>query len=465
MSGTLTQPLLEQHAGELARLVRMVRLSSGRHSFAIVECNSPALRESLLARLSEELPDLRVIRVTKETYSILDTVVAELGADRPTAVVIVGIDAMLEGVERNEPALARLNYSRDGWREELSCPSIFWLPTFAAIALTRDCGDLQRMIPTWYTFEAETPPDVSQSETTSGGMESKTGSEEDRGEHAPNSFAGVPLRPETREELEKFEKAFDRGDMPSAERALKALGDVVGAAILREESVGDSWDRLAYFESSARLRERTHRSEKAESDWTMATRIAEALVASEGSLESYRHAAWIYRRSAENAIKRGASDAGGRTLERAQQLLEEGLAKHARLKRDWRDLLLGDLASNTDIFADWLASRGETESALRLMRAHRDARLMLCQEHPDNLDYQRDLSVSYSKMGDLYVRLGDGGAAREAFQKSLEIDLKLSEGEPARADYQRDLSVSYDRMGDLYVRLGDGGAAREAFEK
>ncbi|MFM8223975.1 MAG: hypothetical protein ACKOJF_34170, partial [Planctomycetaceae bacterium] len=120
MSGTLTQPLSEQHAGELARLVRMVRLSSGRHSFAIVECNSPALRESLLARLSEELPDLRVIRVTKETYSILDTVVAELGADRPTAVVIVGIDAMLEGVERNEPALARLNYSRDGWREELS---------------------------------------------------------------------------------------------------------------------------------------------------------------------------------------------------------------------------------------------------------------------------------------------------------------------------------------------------------
>ena len=107
MSGTLTQPLSERHAGELARLVRMVRLSAGRHSFAVVECNSPALRESLLGHLAEELPGLRVIRVTKETYSILDTVVAELGSDRPPAVVIEGIETMLDGVERNEPALSR----------------------------------------------------------------------------------------------------------------------------------------------------------------------------------------------------------------------------------------------------------------------------------------------------------------------------------------------------------------------
>jgi tetratricopeptide (TPR) repeat protein len=68
-------------------------------------------------------------------------------------------------------------------------------------------------------------------------------------------------------------------------------------------------------------------------------------------------------------------------------------------------------------------------------------------------------------MGDLYVSLGDVGAARDAFQKSLEIAKKLSEAEPARADYQRDLSVSYNKMGDLYVRLGDGGAARDASQK
>ncbi|MFM8581748.1 MAG: tetratricopeptide repeat protein, partial [Planctomycetaceae bacterium] len=97
---------------------------------------------------------------------------------------------------------------------------------------------------------------------------------------------------------------------------------------------------------------------------------------------------------------------------------------------------------------------------LRLLSVHRASRLMLCRKHPNDLDYQRDLSVSYDRMGDLYVRMGDGGAAREAFQKSLEIFKKLSEGEPARADYQRDLFVSYYKLG-----TADPARGRSFFEK
>jgi hypothetical protein len=207
----------------------MVRLSANRHSFAIVECNSPELRDTLLARLVDQLPGLRVVRVTKETYSILDTVVAELGTDRPPAVMIVGIDTLLEGVQRHEPALSRLNYSRDGWRQELSCPTVFWLPTFAAIALTRDCGDLLRMIPTWYHFEVETDFDLDRVPSPRQDEELTIAWEEDRRERAANSFAMVPLRSETRNKLEEFEQALDRRDTSGAQHALRGMGDIVGA--------------------------------------------------------------------------------------------------------------------------------------------------------------------------------------------------------------------------------------------
>ncbi|MFN6106490.1 MAG: hypothetical protein ACK5EA_18815, partial [Planctomycetaceae bacterium] len=61
--------------------------------------------------------------------------------------------------------------------------------------------------------------------------------------------------------------------------------------------------------------------------------------------------------------------------------------------------------------------------------------------------------------------LGDGPAARDAFQKSLDIAQKLASAEPDRADYQRDLSVSFNKMGDLELSQGNVAAARDAFQK
>jgi tetratricopeptide (TPR) repeat protein len=84
---------------------------------------------------------------------------------------------------------------------------------------------------------------------------------------------------------------------------------------------------------------------------------------------------------------------------------------------------------------------------------------------PDRADYQRDLSVSYNKMGDLYRALGQGESARTSYQRALEIIERLSLSEPDRADYQRDLSVSYNKMGQLYLSLGQLEPALEAFER
>ena len=89
----------------------------------------------------------------------------------------------------------------------------------------------------------------------------------------------------------------------------------------------------------------------------------------------------------------------------------------------------------------------------------------LARAEPDHGHYQRELSVAYNKMGDLYRALGQGEAARDAFAKALAIRERLARDEPDRADYQRDLSVSYNQMGDLYRALGQGEAARDFYLK
>jgi tetratricopeptide (TPR) repeat protein len=73
----------------------------------------------------------------------------------------------------------------------------------------------------------------------------------------------------------------------------------------------------------------------------------------------------------------------------------------------------------------------------------------LAQAEPDRADYQRDLSVSYNKMGDLFRALGQGEEARQAFLKALAIRERLAQAEPDRADYQRDLIVSWVRMSEI----------------
>ena len=85
---------------------------------------------------------------------------------------------------------------------------------------------------------------------------------------------------------------------------------------------------------------------------------------------------------------------------------------------------------------------------------------------PDRADYQRDLSVSYNQMGDLYRALGQGERPATAYQQ-VPRDPRAPgrSAEPDRADYQRDLSVSYNKMGDLYRALGQGEAARRRYQK
>ena len=87
---------------------------------------------------------------------------------------------------------------------------------------------------------------------------------------------------------------------------------------------------------------------------------------------------------------------------------------------------------------------GIWEKALEMHEKGLEIRQELAAEQGTALS-QRDLSISYKKIGDIYEAKGGAGdleKALEMYEKGLEIDKKLA-AEQGTALSQRDLSISY----------------------
>ena len=83
---------------------------------------------------------------------------------------------------------------------------------------------------------------------------------------------------------------------------------------------------------------------------------------------------------------------------------------------------------------------------------------------PDQHD-QRDLSVSYNKLADLAVAVGQTDEARRLFTQSLDIREALATAEPGNTTYQRDLSVSYERLAVMADKEQEPAVVAEWFAK
>ena len=88
----------------------------------------------------------------------------------------------------------------------------------------------------------------------------------------------------------------------------------------------------------------------------------------------------------------------------------------------------------------------------------------LAKADPGNAGWQRDLSVTHNKIGNVQVAQGDLPAALTSYQASLAIRDRLAKADPGNAGWQRDLSVSHDRIGDVQVEQGDLPAALTSYQ-
>lgn len=89
---------------------------------------------------------------------------------------------------------------------------------------------------------------------------------------------------------------------------------------------------------------------------------------------------------------------------------------------------------------------------------------MLSEADPGDTQKQRDLSISFSKLGDVFLTLGRTGDALTQFEDGWEIRRKLSEANPGDAQKQRDLSFSFNKLGDVFLTLGRTDDALTRFE-
>ncbi len=121
--------------------------------------------------------------------------------------------------------------------------------------------------------------------------------------------------------------------------------------------------------------------------------------------------------------------------------------------------------SNLSRLGDIWLKLGNTAEAVKAYQQDLEISKKLAENDPDSGQAQRDLSVSYNKLGDVYLQTGNTAEAVRAYQQSMEIRKKLAENDPDSSEVQRDLSVSFEKLGDVYLQSGNTAEAVKAYQQ
>jgi hypothetical protein len=90
-------------------------------------------------------------------------------------------------------------------------------------------------------------------------------------------------------------------------------------------------------------------------------------------------------------------------------------------------------------FVEWLAPRGRILDRLAVLDSL---------QHPELLNLQ-NRGRFLILQGQAYADLGDLAQALTDLRQTIEIGERLAQQDPNNAQWQRDLSISHDRIGDM----------------
>jgi tetratricopeptide (TPR) repeat protein len=139
------------------------------------------------------------------------------------------------------------------------------------------------------------------------------------------------------------------------------------------------------------------------------------------------------------------------------------LATASQARDIFRDLVVSnpdsddfnrELSVSNERIGDVLVLQGELDAGLAAYRDSLAIRKPLALKHPDNTDSQRDLSVGDNKIGDVLLAKGQLDEALVAYREGLAIRKALALNDPGNAKGQRDLSVSDHKIGHVLVMQG-----------
>src|SRR5271166_1669962 len=144
----------------------------------------------------------------------------------------------------------------------------------------------------------------------------------------------------------------------------------------------------------------------------------------------------------------------------ASLAIRERLAKADPGNADWQR----DLSVSHNKIGDVRQAQGDLAGALASYQASLAIAERLAKADPGNADWQRDLSVSRNRIGDVQRAQGDLAGALASYQASLAIRERLAKADPGNAYWRRDLSVSHERIGDVRQAQGDLAGALASYQ-
>jgi tetratricopeptide (TPR) repeat protein len=142
-----------------------------------------------------------------------------------------------------------------------------------------------------------------------------------------------------------------------------------------------------------------------------------------------------------------------------------------------RDIMLGLVAENaTNVqwqrelslsynrIREALSRADRRVDALKAFRDAFDIRKSLADRAPDNTELQRDVAVSYERIGDEFLVSGKIDEAAGSYRNALEIRAALSLRDPENKEWKRDLSVSHEKIGDVLFKNQQFESAKKSYE-
>jgi hypothetical protein len=102
-----------------------------------------------------------------------------------------------------------------------------------------------------------------------------------------------------------------------------------------------------------------------------------------------------------------------------------------------------------DLEVQALLRAGDLPAAARQLEASHQQVAARAAADPANTQWQRDLSISHERLGDIAAAAGDLTAARTHYQAGLDIAVRLAAADPANAQWQSDLSFVRQRIAKL----------------
>ena len=103
---------------------------------------------------------------------------------------------------------------------------------------------------------------------------------------------------------------------------------------------------------------------------------------------------------------------------------------------------------------DVLLAMGDRESALKHYRESLDIMRRLLAKDKDNTAWQRGAADSLNRMGDLLLATGDRQSALEHYRESLSIMQKLVANDKDNIEWQHEVEVSLERVGEASRQPG-----------